>query len=244
LKMPKGLCAEARKRRGHTHLAINMKIRDIPQSGKVGTMVSYKTRYGQVRRRYVIPRDPATLAQMNRRVAMTRWARQWSRLTEEQRHGWNATAGDARTRPRLNQSGRLSGFLLFVRINCNLAKHNLPPVDVPPAVPRLGRNPVAQLIITNTKGTISIKLSVSAKPAQYIVVLGTKPLSAGASYADHFSILGLMSDPIRGMSDITDLFVGKFGVPEVGSRVFIRTRQHINGWEDIPEQISAIVPAA
>jgi hypothetical protein len=220
-----------------------MKILDIPQSGKIGTMVSYKTRYGQFRRRYVIPRDPRTLVQVSRRVAMTRWARQWSRLTEEQRNAWNVTAGDARTRPRLNQSGRLSGFLLFVRINCNLTKHNLPPVDAPPAVPRLGRNPVGQLIITNTKGNISLKLSVSAKPAQYIVVLGTKPLSAGASYADHFAILGLMPEAVRDLSDITDLYVGKYGVPGAGSRVFIRTRQHINGWEDLPEQVSAIVPA-
>jgi hypothetical protein len=221
-----------------------MKIRDIPQSGKVGTMVSYKTKYGQIRRRYVIPRDPRTLVQVNRRVAMTRWARQWSRLTEEQRGDWNATVGDARTRPRLNQSGRLSGFLLFVRINCNLAKHNLAPVDEPPAVPQLGRNPVGQLLITNTQGDISIKLSVSAKPAQYLVVLGTKPLSAGASYADHFAILGLTPDPVGGLIDITELYVAKYGVPAVGSRVFIRTRQHINGWEDLPEQVSAIVPAA
>ena len=231
-------------RSGHNRLAINMKIRDIPQSGKVGTMVSYKTRYGQVRRRYVIPRDPATPAQVDRRVAMTHWARQWSRLTEQQREAWNATAGDARTQPRLNQSGRLSGFLLFVRINCNLNKHNLPPVDMPPAVPRPGRNPVAQLIITNTNSIISIKLSVSAKPAQYIVVLGTKPRNAGASYADHFAILGLMPAPVRGVSDITELYVAKYGVPGVGSRVFIQTRQHINGWEGLPEQISAIVPAA
>ena len=44
------------------------------------------------------------------------------------------------------------------------------------------------------------------------------------------------------MSDITDLYVGKFGVPRAGSRVFIRTLQQINGWEDLPKQTSAIVP--
>ena len=31
--------------------------------------------------------------------------------------------------------------------------------------------------------------------------------------------------------------------PPVGTRVFIRTRQQINGWEDAPKQTNALVPA-
>ncbi len=38
--------------------------------------------------------------------------------------------------------------------------------------------------------------------------------------------------------------IGKYGVPRAGSRVIIRTLQQINGWEDIPKQMNAIVPAA
>jgi hypothetical protein len=45
------------------------------------------------------------------------------------------------------------------------------------------------------------------------------------------------------VSDITDLYVGKYGVPRAGSRVFIQTLQVIDGWDDLPKQISAIVPA-
>jgi hypothetical protein len=114
----------------------------------------------------------------------------------------------------------------------------------PTDAPQSGPNPVRQLIITNTNGDIAIKLSVSGKLPQYIVVRGTKPRSAGVSYVDHFTILGVTPPPVRGLSDITDLFVGKYGVPAVGSRVFIQTFQVINGWEDLPEQISAIVPTA
>ena len=35
-----------------------------PQSGTLGTTVSLKTRYGQVRRQYVKPKNPRTPAQM------------------------------------------------------------------------------------------------------------------------------------------------------------------------------------
>jgi len=60
---------------------------------------------------------------------------------------------------------------------------------------------------------------------------------------DHFTILGLLPDPDRGVSDITDDYVAKYGVPRVGSRIFIETIQQINGWQDLPKRTSALVPA-
>jgi len=221
-----------------------MKILDVPQSGKVGSMVSYRTRSGQFRRRYVIPRDPHTPVQVSRREALGRAAALWRSLTEQQREAWKAAAGGSHTRSRLNQSGALSGYLLFVRINCNLAALDLPPTAVPPEAPQFGRNPVGALSITNTKGVIALKLRTAGKPAQYIVVLGTEACSAGVSYVDHFTILGLLPRAVRGVTDITALYIAKYGVPPVGSRVFIQTMQQVNGWRDLPQQTSAIVPAA
>jgi hypothetical protein len=219
-----------------------MKILDVPQSGTIGTMVSYKTRYGQFRRRYVTPRDPQTASQVQRREAMGRARFQWRKLTEPQRAAWNVTASSSRTRRRLNQSGPLSGYLLFIKINCNRALVGQEFALDPPAAPTIPDNPVRQLVITNTKGAVAIKLSVSGNPAPYIVVLGAKPRSAGASYVDHFKILGTLPAPERGMSEITDLYVGKCGVPRPGTKVFIRTFQLIDGWESPPAQYSALVP--
>lgn len=242
-KIPVRCCAVGDRRSGLPRLAINMKILDVQQSGTAGTMVSYKTRFGQVRRQYVKPRDPRTPAQVLRRRAMGRARFLWRKLTDQQRAFWHATAGDSRTNRRVNQSGRLTGYLLFVKINCNLAIVGLPmrldPTDIPP----FGPNAVRGLSITNTDGVIALKLRVSGKPAQYIVVLGTKPRSAGVSYVDHFTILGVLPAPVGGLIDITDFYVSKYGVPAAGSRVFIRTFQLIDGWEDLPQQVSAIVPA-
>ena len=46
-----------------------------------------------------------------------------------------------------------------------------------------------------------------------------------------------------GWSDITELYVGRYGVPPVGTVVFIRTCQHIDGSTDVPKVTSALVPA-
>jgi len=61
-----------------------MKIRDVPQTGSVGDTVTYRNRYGLIRRRKVIPRDPRTALQLGRRTAFQRARQFWSTLTDEQ----------------------------------------------------------------------------------------------------------------------------------------------------------------
>ena len=59
-----------------------------------------------------------------------------------------------------------------------------------------------------------------------------------------FRFLGLLPAPVDDWSDITALYVARFGVPTLGTAVFIRTRQQIDGWMDLPKVTSAIVPCA
>ena len=43
-------------------------------------------------------------------------------LEEVQRTAWGAAAKEAKSNSRLGQSGALSGFLLFTKINCTLSQ--------------------------------------------------------------------------------------------------------------------------
>jgi hypothetical protein len=63
------------------------------------------------------------------------------------------------------------------------------------------------------------------------------------SYVDHYTILGLLPDPEGGRCDTTELFLAKFHLLPVGQRSFIRTVHQINGWCDLPQTISARIPA-
>ena len=47
-----------------------------------------------------------------------------------------------------------------------------------------------------------------------------------------------------GLYRFTDLFVKRYGVPPIGRAIFIRTRQHVNGWSDPPKQVRAVFRAA
>ena len=101
---------------------------------------------------------------------------------------------------------------------------------------------MGELTISNTRGTITLKLSVPSTPAEHTIVYGAAPCSAGKYFVRHFNILGFLPEPVGGVSEITDIYVARYGVPKAGTRVCIRTQQHINGWDDLPKQTSAIVP--
>ncbi len=221
-----------------------MQIYDIPQSGKVGAMVSYKHCTGQFRRKYVRPRDPRTPTQLARRDAFRQAAELWTTLTQEQYGRWKAAAEGQRSRKHLNQSGGLLTYQLFCRINCNLAAIGLPMVVEPPPRPEFGDDPVAQFKITDTEGIIALKLVLRGDPVQYIVVMGAEPRSAATNYVDHFTLLGVPPEPVNGEADITELYARQWGQPRPGSRVFIEVIQQINGWQHRPLRLSALVPIA
>jgi hypothetical protein len=219
-----------------------MRILDIPQTGKIGTTVSVRTRYGQIRRRYAVPGKAPSPAQLQIRGAFGRVRFLWRTLTDEQRDTWTTPGKDANSQPVLGQSGGLPGYLLFMKINSILAYQGLPPVLTPTERPTFGDNPVRELVITNAGGVTDLKLSVPTAPTMDILVLGTRPCSPGITFAKHFAILGRLPAPDAGYSTITQLYVERYGVPPAGMRVFIRTRQVLNGWEDYPVQTTFVVP--
>jgi hypothetical protein len=138
----------------------------------------------------------------------------------------------------------LNGYNYFVRVNASRAHLGLSQLDLPPAVPSFSPNPVAELAIANTGDTFTVKLRVPSQPGQYTLVQGAAPVSAGVRCVQHFPLLGLLPAPVDGWSDITDLYVARYGVPMAGTAVFIRTCQHTDGWTDLPKVASAFVPAA
>ena len=225
-------------------LLIIMRTLTVPQSGKKGATVSVLTRYGQVEREFVIPKDPHTPDQLRVRSNLGRIASRWRYLTPQQRIAWTLAGQDDRSRPCLGKSARLTGCQLFIKINCARAAIGLGQLSDPPPAPNFDENPVGELSITDTQGSVSLKLRVPATQKADIYVYGAAPCSAGITFVRDFVMLGRLPDPVGQVSEITDMYVARYGVPPAGMQVCIRTRQQVNGWEDIAKQTSAIVPLA
>ena len=221
-----------------------MKILDIPQSGKRGLNVSQKSRNGLVSRARVIPTNPQTDAQLRIRGFLRSVASTWSTLTQDQRNAWAAEASQHQSKARLGQSGPLTGFQLYAKINCSLLNIGSAVVSAPPASPNFGPLPVSGLVITNASGTVSLKLTAADSPPEGTMLWGAKPCSQGINTVREVVFLGTLDSPAGGAIDISAAYKAKYGSPKAGSKVFVKVNQNINGWEDVPRRFWAIVPAA
>ena len=143
-----------------------MKIQDIPQVGKLGLTVTWHGRNGELRRILAIPKNPRTDRQLEVRDLLLQQARRFDALTDVQQDAWNVAAAGFHSTPSLGQSGPLTGLQLFVRINCKLGLLGQDAVDVPPAAPQFPALAPQGLVITNTGGTVAVKLTCPANHAR------------------------------------------------------------------------------
>jgi hypothetical protein len=172
-----------------------------------------------------------TAAQRRARQHLGRFSAMWRELTQEQRTAWRLRAVESDRLVRHGQYYRLTGQQLFNKINSVLALCEHEPRTSPPPQPRFGLNPVGALTISRDADSLALKLSVRGTPAEDIMVFASPPQSAGRAYCGDYRFLGLLPAPIEHASDITRLYIRKYGVPLANTRIFIRAWQQVEGWE-------------
>ena len=221
-----------------------MKILSIPMSGRCGLWVAYRRGRQQCLRRYVIPANVLTPARAQSRGALAALAWAWSALlTQPERDRWEATAQNVPSRPRLAQSGPLTGQMLFTKLNAVLLRVGRPMFRDPPQPVVFGPNPVASLSVRWHNGRIQLELKLSGPVTGDLMVWGEAPCSAGRTKPRHPVYLGLLPPPVAGVSNLTELYVSRFGEPPAGRKVFIRTQQQVNGWKAPNHDLGQVVPA-
>ena len=221
-----------------------MKIQSIPKSGRQGDVVFVKGRYGNAVRTFVPPSNPRTADQQGHRRNILAVSRRWRTLSLEQRGTWRVLAANAYFVNDEGKRVRLNCFKLFVRLNTRRADLGLPQFDTAPAEPVFRTSPVVDLAVTYPGGKFTLKLRVEGTPAQLILVQGAKPVRSCVRFVLHFPLLGLLPPPIDGWSDITELYVARYGVPKAGTAIWIRTCQHIDGFIDVQKVLRFRIPAS
>ena len=118
----------------------------------------------------------------------------------------------------------------------------LPQFDVAPPKPAFTTSRVVELAVTYPGGKFTLQIRVGGTPAQLILVQGARPVRSCVRCVLHFPFLGLLPPPVDGWSDITEMYVARFGVPKPGTAVWIRTCQHIDGFIDVPKALRFRIP--
>jgi len=209
------------------------KIRKGKYSGKIGNTVFVNDPHGQVLRSRPSRRPRSTNAKLRALANRILVARTWRTLMEQQRAAWAVAARKEKMKP----------YPFWLKINCTLLAYGQPLVMDPPKREKIKPNPVGKLEMLNQGGAITLRLGVPEAPAKLTFVFGLPWCSPGISVPrSHGVLLGRLDDAVEGWSDITKLYQERFGVPPVGGKVFIWTRQLVNGRTDALKQTSAIVP--
>jgi hypothetical protein len=223
-----------------------MKTGPTLQTGPCGDVVASSNRFGQYLRK-----RPSRQKRRNKpRTADTDRAEGdwrvisalWNKLSEEQYQAWEFAGANERSRPRAGQSGRLPTRNFFFKVNNSRASLGLPLVSDPPVPVNPGPNPVGQLHITNRGDRVLLRLDVSAGASGSIKLYGAAPQNRGTKRGRDYRVLGPLSPPRNGESDITQQYVQKYGVPEPGKRVFVRTVVEVNGRQSSPHETNCVVP--
>ena len=176
-------------------------------------------------------RTRRTAAQRRARQNLGRFSGMWSQLTEDQRTAWRHRASETDRLVRQGEYYRLKGQQLFNKINSVLVLCGHEPRSTPPPAPHFGPNPVGALTISRAADSLALKLRVRATPTEEIMVFASPPYSAGRGYCSDYRFLGLLPAPVKHFSDITRLYIRKYGVPRANTRIFIRAWQQVDGWE-------------
>jgi hypothetical protein len=221
-----------------------MKVKDVPQVGKLGLTVTWPGRYGLTRRTLVTPRNPRSGKQQVIRQDLATQAAAYDQLTDADQEAWIAAAAQIQSKPTLGQSGPLTGLQLFTKVNCARLAIGGTPVLVPPAKPVLTPLPIDGVEITNTAGAIGIRLHTSDAPPDGTMLRACAPQNSGCRRGVSYRVLGVLDSPTNNYITITSAYTGRFGVPAVGKRVFVSVNANVNGYEGIPLVFSARVPAA
>jgi hypothetical protein len=210
----------------------------------MGLSVTWQGRNGLIRRILVTPANPRTDRQLVVRDLLSQQARRFDALTDVQQDAWNVAAAGYKSTPRLGQSGPLTGLQLFVRVNCKLGLLDQTPVDVPPTAPQFPDLAPVNLVITNTSGVIAVRLTCPTDPGANTVLRASPPQNSAVRACRDFRIIGLCPTPAQGSANITGLYTAEFGSVPVGKRLFVRASTMVNGFESLPREFQARVPAA
>jgi hypothetical protein len=203
----------------------------------------FKGRYGWVASTAPIPKNPRTADQQRHRYNILAVSRRWRTLSLEKRGTWRVLAANTYYVNDKGKRVRLNCFKLFVSLNTRRADLGLPQFDVAPAQPVFSTSPVKELAVTYTEGKFTLKLRLDGPLPQLILVQGARPVRSGVGCVQHFPLLGLLPPSVDGWSDITELYVARYGVPKDNQAVWIRTCQHIDGFIDIPKVFRVRVEA-
>lgn len=200
-----------------------MKILDVPQSGSTAGTTSSRNRFGQYRRTRAMPTQPRTALQLAIRSQLAGASTIWRTLTQEIRDAWTVYGATILKTDSLGQTYSLTGSQAFASLFLSYSQFGSAPLENPPS----GQTPQVTMCVPAFEGigtTPDLTVNINTDVATcFAMVFASAPCSAGVSFNRNLRRLAV--GPVAGgtsVIDVTDAYIAKFGLPPLGSKVFIK----------------------
>lgn len=214
--------------------------------GKIGGHVASANRSGAYFRTKVTPVNPQTSFQNEVRSRLGGLSQAWRGLTEAQRAGWNGAVGSYSKTDIFGDIRNPSGINLFQRLNNNLLTIGQSQIDDAPQPSEVFTSALGAFSIELTTPTYEIEFDTAVPADVNVKVFATPGLSPGkASVAAQFRLIDTPVGAAATSFDISAGYIAKFGVPPVGSKVFVKVVfvNNTTGQESTQQTLSTIVLA-
>lgn len=192
--------------------------------GKLGGHVLAKNRSGNYMRTKVTPVNPQTSYQQAQRSALGTLSSGWSGLTSSQRAAWDAAVGDFQKTDIFGDLKSPTGKNLYTGLNRNLLNAGQATITSPPSPDTIPAIVIASAAYS-LGGTSFDIVTTGDSSGAFVQAWATPPLSAGTTFVKNRLRL-LQSDaganPLT--ADIYAAYIARFGVPPVGSNVYVAMR--------------------
>lgn len=212
--------------------------------GKIGGHVASKNRSGAYMRTKVTPANPNTTAQSNARNLLTTFSQKWRTLTDAQRKAWSGAVSDYAKTDIFGDIKNPTGLNLFIKVNTNLANVDLPQVLVPQPLIQSPAGSLDSAVFSLATGVLSISYVDTSAVTPRVLIRATKQLSPGISFVKtEYRVIGY-ADIDTGQVLFTSQYQTKFGLPVIGSSIFL-TSQFVlsSGVKTLPQEIKISVVA-
>lgn len=217
-----------------------MKYLGDPRSGSYQGMTASRNRFGQYMRTRASPVQPRTVAQLNQRARMTTNAAGWRAITASQREGWAGLGLMISRTDALGQSYTLNGFMAYCSVNNNKLDAGDAAVSDAPAI--ITPLDLATVTVTLTAAAFSIAYTATPLGAAVRGFIWVSPMqSAGRKFNGDYRLLAVTAAAAASPHNALAAYTARFGVPVVGTRIFISIETYAGGFKGSPFNVSQVV---
>lgn len=155
------------------------------------------------------------------RTAFGSSSSQWAALTFSQQAAWSAYADSHPILDSLGQSIKLTGQQMFVSINTQLINAGQPISPTPPVSSDVF-SVSGSTVQVDSSGLVVVMAAGLGTSADFLLVAFSAPKSGGVTFNKTFWQAGVQAGDLADPDDYAGQYVGEFGLPPTGGRVFFK----------------------